>query len=434
MRAADLICKKRDGGVLSRQEIFFLIEQYTRSAVPDYQMSAWLMAVFFSGMTLEETAHLTEAMLRSGEVLDLSELSGAKVDKHSTGGVGDKVSLVLAPVVAAAGVRVPMISGRGLGHTGGTLDKLESIPGFNVHLSLGEFRRALADVGCGLIGQTEEIAPADRKLYALRDVTATIESVPLITASILSKKLAEGIDALVLDVKVGSGAFMKDLDSARKLAGLLQSIGARMGKKVVALLTDMDQPLGNTVGNALEVAEAVATLQGRGPDDFNDLCRELSAWMLLLGRVATDLGEGRAKYDDLIRSGTAAEKFKQIIAQQGGDPQVVDDTARLPQAREQVAYRAQQKGFLMRMEAERIGRAAMVLGAGRARTEDVVDPAVGLVLHKKAGDAVEPGEALATLHVNRPGSAADAEVWLDSAFVIGPEKPEPRPLIWETLS
>ena len=435
MRVPDLIHKKRDAGSLTRGELFFLIEQYAQGAVPDYQMSAWLMAVFFRGMNAEETAHLTEAMLRSGQVLDLSSIPGTKVDKHSTGGVGDKTSLVVAPAVAAAGVPVPMISGRGLGHTGGTLDKLEAIPGFNVGLSLDEFRRALTEVGCGLIGQTEEIAPADRKLYALRDVTCTVESVPLITASILSKKLAEGIDALVLDVKVGSGAFMKDQQSARRLAESLQSIATRMGKRVVALLTDMDQPLGCTVGNALEVAEAIETLHGKGPEDFRTLCRELAAWMLVLGGRAADLRQGQEQFDSLIRSGAAAEKFRQIIERQGGDARVLDDPGRLPQAKEQVPFKARRGGFLAKMEAERIGRAAVALGAGRAQLEDIVDPAVGLVLHKKVGDAVETGECLVTLHVNQSDRLAEAEALLADAFVIAPAAPSrPRPLVLETLS
>lgn len=435
MRVPDLIHKKRDAGSLTRSELFFLIEQYAQGAVPDYQMSAWLMAVFFRGMNAEETAHLTEAMLRSGQVLDLSSVPGTKVDKHSTGGVGDKTSLVVAPVVAAAGVPVPMISGRGLGHTGGTLDKLEAIPGFNVRLSLEEFRRALAEVGCGLIGQTEEIAPADRKLYALRDVTCTVESVPLITASILSKKLAEGIDALVLDVKVGSGAFMKDQQSARRLAESLQSIATRMGKRVVALLTDMDQPLGCTVGNALEVAEAIETLHGKGPEDFRTLCRELAAWMLVLGGRAANLRQGQEQFDSLIRSGAAVEKFRQIIEHQGGDARVLDDPGRLPQAKEQVPFKARRGGFLVKMEAERIGRAAVALGAGRAQLEDIVDPAVGLVLHKKVGDAVETGECLVTLHVNQSDRLAEAEALLADAFVIAPAAPSrPRPLVLETLS
>ncbi len=433
MYAPDLIRKKRDAGTLSREEITFLIESYTRRQIPDYQMSAWVMAVFLQGMTPEETAHLTEAMLNSGKVVDFSDVPGGKVDKHSTGGVGDKTSLVIAPVVAAAGVRVPMISGRGLGHTGGTLDKLESIPGFTVGLTLEEFRRAVAEIGCGLIGQTEEIAPADRKLYALRDVTSTVESVPLITASILSKKLAEGIDALVMDVKVGSGAFMKDMESARELAQSLQTIGARMGKRVVALLTDMDQPLGNAVGNALEVTEAVETLKGKGPEDFNDLCRELSAWMLLLGKAVPDLDAGRKKYDEQIQSGAGAKKFQEIIARQGGDPAVVDAPGKLPQAKEQVEFAAGKSGYIIRIETERIGRAAMALGAGRARVEDSIDPAVGLVLHKKLGDKVEAGEPLATLHINRSDTLPEVQEWLGPAFQFGSHPPERAPLVRETI-
>ena len=434
MRAAELIRKKRDAGTLTREEILFLIEQYTRGSIPDYQMAAWLMAVYFRGMTPAETAELTEAMLGSGEVLDLSALPGAKVDKHSTGGVGDKTSLVLAPVVAAAGILVPMISGRGLGHTGGTLDKLEAIPGFNVRLSLPEFRRALAEVGCGLIGQTEEIAPADKKLYALRDVTSTVESIPLITASILSKKLAEGIDALVLDVKVGAGAFMKDADSATQLAESMRAIGTRMGKRVVALLTAMDQPLGRAVGNALEVVEAMETLKGGGPEDFRSLCRELSAWMLVLGKTAATVEEGRARYDELIRSGAAAEKFRRIIARQGGDPRVVDEPGHLPQVRQREDFVARGRGYLARIEAERIGWAAMALGAGRQRVEDTVDPAVGLLLYKKVGDRVEAGEPLATVHFNHPEKLADARRWLEGAFTLAPTAPKPAPLIVKTLA
>lgn len=434
MRPEELIRKKRDAGALTREEIFFLIEHYTRDAIPDYQMAAWLMAVFWRGMTPAETADLTEAMMRSGQVLDLSELPGAKVDKHSTGGVGDKTSLVIAPVVAAAGLPVPMISGRGLGHTGGTLDKLEAIPGFNVRLTLPEFRRALAEVGCALIGQTAEIAPADRKLYALRDVTATVESIPLITASILSKKLAEGIDALVLDVKVGSGAFMKDRESATRLARSLQEIGTRMGKRVVALLTNMDQVLGRAVGNALEVEEAVAVLKGEEREDLRALCRQLCAWMLVLGGAAQTLEEGGQRYDELVRSGAAAEKFRQIIARQGGDPRVVDDPRRLPQARERRDFPAPASGYLAGMDAERIGRAAMVLGAGRARVEDAIDPAVGLVLHKKVGERMQQGEPLATLYFNHAERLADASARLEGAFRVEPSPPKPTPLVFETLT
>ena len=433
MYAPDLIRKKRDAGTLSREEISFLIESYTRRQIPDYQMSAWVMAVFLQGMTPEETAHLTEAMLHSGKVVDFSGVPGRKVDKHSTGGVGDKTSLVIAPVVAAAGVKVPMISGRGLGHTGGTLDKLESIPGFTVGLTLEEFRCAVAEIGCGLIGQTEEIAPADRKLYALRDVTSTVESIPLITASILSKKLAEGIDALVMDVKVGSGAFMKDMESARQLAQSLQTIGARMGKRVVALLTDMDQPLGNAVGNALEVVEAVETLKGKGPKDFNDLCRELSAWMLFLGEAVADLDGGRKKYDELVQSGAGAKKFQEIIERQGGDPAVVDDPGKLPQAKEQVEFAASESGYIVRIETERVGRAAMALGAGRAKVNDSIDPAVGLVLRKKLGDKVEAGEPLAILHVNRSETLPEVQGWLEPAFQFGSNPLERAPLVRETI-
>ena len=434
MRAEELIRKKRDAGALTREEIFFLIGEHTRGTVPDYQMSAWLMAVCWRGMTPEETADLTDAMLRSGETLDLSGLPGKKVDKHSTGGVGDKTSLVVAPVAAAAGLVVPMISGRGLGHTGGTLDKLEAIPGFNVRLSLADFRRALGEVGCALIGQTAEIAPADRTLYALRDVTATVESIPLITASILSKKLAEGIDALVLDVKVGSGAFMKDLASARQLAESMRTIGTRMGKRVVALLTNMDQPLGRAVGNALEAAEAVETLKGGGPEDFRALCRELTAWMLVLGGAAAKVEEGRTRFDELIRTGAAAKKFQEIIARQGGDPRVVDDPGRLPQARQRKDFLAPGGGYLAQMDAERLGRAAMALGAGRARVEDTIDPAVGLVLHKKVGQRVAPQEPLATLYFNDDGMLAEAQARLEGAFTLAPAPPPPVSLVLDTLA
>ncbi len=434
MRALELIQKKRDGGVHSREEIAFLIEQYTRGQIPDYQMAAWLMAVYFRGLDAGETVRLTEVMLYSGEVVDLSDIPGLKVDKHSTGGVGDKVSLIIAPAVAAAGVPVPMISGRGLGHSGGTLDKLESIPGFNVNLTLREFRAAVAELGCALIGQTAEIAPADKRIYALRDLTATVPSIPLITSSILSKKLAEGIDALVLDVKVGSGAFMKTEERAAELAESMRGIGTRMGKRVVALLTNMDEPLGRAAGNAPEVVESVETLKGGGPDDLRTLCRELSAWMLHLGGKAASLEQGRERYDEVIRSGAAAERFRQIIARQGGDSRVVDNPQRLPQARHRKDVPAPAGGFLAKMETERIGWAIQSLGAGRQRVEDSVDPAVGMVMHKKVGDRVEKGEALATLHYNDPARLAEAEHWLESVFTLAPTRTEPWPLILKTLA
>src|SRR5208283_3125702 len=330
-RAIDVIRKKRDGGELSRGEIDYLVQSYTRGEIPDYQVSAWLMAVVLRGMSRAETAALTDAMLHSGEVLDLSSLAVKKVDKHSTGGVGDKTSLVLAPLAAAAGVAVPMISGRGLGHTGGTLDKLEAIPGFNVNLSVAQFRRVLEVCGCAMIGQTAEIAPADRKLYALRDVTGTVESPYLICASIMSKKLAEGIDSLVLDVKTGSGAFMKSEEDAVFLAELMVETGEQMGKQVVALITDMDQPLGCMIGNALEVVEVVDVLRGAGPEDLRQLCLELAGWMLHLGGVAGTVEEGKEQSKKLIGSGEALERFRQMVELQGGDARVIDDVKRLPQ-------------------------------------------------------------------------------------------------------
>ena len=323
MRVVDLIRRKRDAAELLPEEIRYLIDGYTRGDIPDYQMSAWLMAAYLRGLNGAETAALTEAMLYSGQVLDFSDVPGRKVDKHSTGGVGDKTSLIIAPIVAAAGVRVPMISGRGLGHTGGTLDKLESIPGFRVNLSLAEFRRALETVGCALIGQTAEIAPADKKMYALRDVTGTVENRSLICASIMSKKLAEGIDALVLDVKVGSGAFLKTEADATLLAELMVETGRRMGKQVVALLTDMDQPLGRTAGNAMEVQESIEVLSGAGPADLRELCLVLAAWMLLLGERVKSVEEGKGVAAEMIASGRAREKFREIVRQQGGDARVV---------------------------------------------------------------------------------------------------------------
>src|SRR6202166_3639084 len=337
MRAVDLIRRKRDSGELSPQEIHELIAAYTRGDVPDYQMSAWLMAVLQQGMNRPEIAALTDAMLHSGRVLDFSDLAGRKVDKHSTGGVGDKTSLIIAPIVAAGGLKVPMISGRGLGHSGGTLDKLESIPGFNVNLTLAEFRHVLETCGCALTGQTAEIAPADKKIYALRDVTGTVESPGLICASIMSKKLAEGIDALVLDVKTGSGAFMKKIEDAANLAELLVETGARMSKQVVALLTDMNQPLGRKAGNAMEVVESIEVLSGGGPADLRELCLELAAWMFYLGERVKTIDEGKKLWADLIASGQAREKFREIVGLQGGDVGVIDDPRRLAHARQTLA-------------------------------------------------------------------------------------------------
>jgi pyrimidine-nucleoside phosphorylase len=429
-RAIDVIRKKRDGGELSRCEIESLVSAYTCGEIPDYQVSAWLMAVVLRGMTRAETAALTDAMLRSGEVLDLSSLPAKKVDKHSTGGVGDKTSLVLAPLAAAAGVAVPMISGRGLGHTGGTLDKLEAIPGFDVNLSVAQFRRVLETCGCAMIGQTAEIAPADRKLYALRDVTGTVESPYLICASIMSKKLAEGIDALVLDVKTGSGAFMKNEKDAVFLADLMVETGERMGKQVVALITDMDQPLGCMVGNALEVVEAVEVLRGEGPEDLRQLCLELAGWMLHLGGVSDTVAEGKEQSEKLMVSGKAFDKFRKMVELQGGDPRAIDDPEKLPQARHTMKLSSPRSGYLASLQCEQIGTACVILGGGRERKEDSVDPAVGIVLHKKVGDAVSAGEALATIHYNAEARAARARQLLEESYQIADSPAhEKRPLI-----
>lgn len=433
MRTVDIIRKKRDSHELSREEIAYLVGGATQETIPDYQLAAFLMATLLRGMSPAEVAGLTEAMLRSGEVLDFSDLPGKKVDKHSTGGVGDKTSLILAPIVAAAGVKVPMISGRGLGHSGGTLDKLESIPGFNVNLSLHDFRVVLETCGCALIGQTPEIAPADKKLYALRDVTATVESPALICGSIMSKKLAEGIDALVLDVKTGNGAFMKSESDAEHLAQLLVDTGTRMGKKVVALITNMDQPLGRKVGNALEIEESIEVLCGGGPADLRDLSIELSAWMLLLGARVATIEEGRELAVVMISTGSALEKFREIVRLQGGDTRIVDDTANLPQARHEAIVKAQSSGFLTKVDCEQVGVASMILGGGRERKEDSVDPAVGLVVEKRIGDPVRAGETLVTIRYNLDERLAPAAALLERSFHIAPSAPVPPALIHKIL-
>jgi pyrimidine-nucleoside phosphorylase len=434
MRAVDIIRKKRDAGELTREEIDFVIQGATRDTIPDYQLAAWLMAVFLRGMTSAELAALTESMLHSGQVLDYSDLPGKKVDKHSTGGVGDKTSLVLAPVVAAASdaracLYIPMISGRGLGHSGGTLDKLESIPGFNVNLSLAEFRRVLEKCGCGLIGQTPEIAPADKKLYALRDVTSTVESPPLICASIMSKKLAEGIDALVLDVKTGDGAFMKKQTDAEYLAQLLVETGARMGKKVVALITDMNQPLGRKVGNALEIEECIEVLRGGGPNDLRELCLELSAWMFVLAERVKNVADGRVLAAEMIASGRARDTFREIIRLQGGDAGIVDDPSGLPHARHQARVHAPRSGYLVRIRCEQLGVASMMLGGGREKKEDAIDPGVGLVLEKKVGDPVNEGDVLCTVHYNLDSRLMPAMSLLNTCFEIGPDAPPDLALV-----
>jgi pyrimidine-nucleoside phosphorylase len=435
MLFVELIRKKRDGKELSREEIEFIVSGYTRSEIPDYQVSAFLMASVLRGLSRAETAALTTAMLNSGSVLDFSELAGSKVDKHSTGGVGDKTSLILAPIVAAGGLNVPMVSGRGLGHTGGTLDKLEAIPGFNVHLKLDEFRRILAKVGCAMIGQTEDLAPADKKFYALRDVTGTVESPSLICASIMSKKLAEGIDGLVLDVKTGSGAFMKKPEDSERLAELMVETGERMGKKMVALITDMDQPLGRFIGNSLEVIECVQIMRGQfiGSEDLVELTLELCGWMFFLGAKTANKDEGRALALEIIRSGRALEKFRELVFEQGGDVRAIDDLALLPRATNREVIFASANGFVSAIECERMGTAGVMLGGGRFTKDDAVDPAVGIVLHKKVGDAVSAGEALCTVHYNSVERFAAAKPVITAAYSIGEQKPQARALVQKVI-
>ena len=428
MRAYDVIRTKRDGGKLSPEQIAFALDGYTRGAIPDYQMSALLMAIVLRGLDAKELAAWTRGMLESGEVLDLSAIPGTKVDKHSTGGVGDKISLPLAPLVAAAGVKVPMVSGRGLGHTGGTLDKLQSIPGFRVDLSSADYQRLVAEVGACLIGQTKEIAPADKKLYALRDVTATVESIPLIASSIMSKKLAEGIDALVLDVKVGSGAFMKTLPDAKKLAATMVGIGTRMKKKVVALLTDMDQPLGLAVGNALEVKESIDVLSGGGPEDIVLLTVELGAHMLVLGKVAKNLDDGRRKIRERIADRSGLAKFREIAVMQGGDGTVIDQPWNLPAAAHTKEVVAAKNGVIQAIDAEAVGVAALVVGAGREKVDDVIDPGAGVVLAAKRGDTVKKGQPLATIHYNLDARLDESVQRLSAAFRIGRSAVRKKPL------
>jgi pyrimidine-nucleoside phosphorylase len=433
MRAVDIIRKKRDGLTLDPAEIEAFVSAASSGAWTDYQVTALLMAIVLRGMTPEETACLTGAMVRSGERLDLSDLPGVKVDKHSTGGVGDKTSLIVAPLAAACGVVVPMISGRGLGHTGGTLDKLEAIPGFRVGLALPEFRAALARVGCALIGQTTEIAPADKKLYALRDVTATVESIPLISASIMSKKIAEGINALVMDVKCGRGAFMKSREDARQLARSLVAIGRANGVRTEVVLTAMDAPLGRAVGNALEVIECLEALKGRGPADLEELSVSLAARMLRLADGASTERAAEKAIRSALASGRGLEKFRQIIEQQGGDPRVVDDYNRLPSAPHRAIFAADRCGFVTELDAELVGRATTILGAGRNRVEDAIDPAVGAIVKAKPGELVQEGDAVVELHYRDASCLGTALALLRQACRIGDTAPPLAKLILETL-
>ncbi len=425
MRVYDLILKKRNGSTLSKEEIDYLISGYVNGDIPDYQIAALAMAIYFQGMNEEETLHLTMAMMHSGDLIDLKEIPGTKVDKHSTGGVGDTTTLVLAPLVAAAGAPVAKLSGRGLGHTGGTLDKLESIPGFKTEMSVNDLIRAVKQIGVAVAGQTGNLVPADKLLYALRDVTATVDNKSLIAGSIMSKKLAAGADALVLDVKAGDGAFLKTREEAFALAELMVSIGNGAGRKTVALVTNMDQPLGRAVGNALEVKEAILTLRGEGPPDLEELCLQLGGWMLTLAGRSADHEEGREHLKTLISNGSAIEKFKEMIRNQQGNDQVVEHLDLLPSTDHEVAVVTAARGYISNLKAETIGLAAMNLGAGRERKDSVIDPAVGIILEKKVGDQVFPGDPLAKVFFNSQTSdqqITDLKQMIADAFSFQEEK------------
>jgi pyrimidine-nucleoside phosphorylase len=434
MRTVDLIHRKRDGEELAANEIQFIVNGYTRGDIPDYQMSAFLMAVYFSGMSDREVSSMTDCMVSSGTPVDLSDIPGIKVDKHSTGGVGDKTSLIASPLAAAAGVVVPMISGRALGHTGGTLDKLESIPGFRTDLTIAEFKTQLAQHKLAFIGQTSEIAPADGKLYSLRDATSTVESIPLIATSIMSKKLAVGLDALVLDVKVGSGAFMKKQVEARRLAQMMVGIGRRLDKRVQALITDMSQPLGYAVGNALEIMEVSQTLQNAGPADLTRISLELAARMIYLGKITKTLDEAREMAQSRLLDGSGYRKFKEVIAAQGGNPKVLDQFELLPNATGAQEITTQRAGYVSAIDAELIGQASSMIGAGRATKDDTIDPAVGVILEVKVGQKIDAGGILCRIYHTSDEHLTEASELLEDAFKISNQAVEERDLILEVVS
>ncbi|QTL98487.1 pyrimidine-nucleoside phosphorylase [Iocasia frigidifontis] len=433
MRPYDIIYKKREGQKLSPEEIRYLINEYTAGKIPDYQVSAWAMAVFFQGMDAEETADLTMAMAESGDILDLSEIEGIKVDKHSTGGVGDTTTLVLAPLVASAGVPVAKLSGRGLGHTGGTIDKLESIPGFKTSLSREEFINNVNNVGVAVAGQTANLTPADKKLYGLRDVTATIESIPLIASSIMSKKIAGGADGIVLDVKVGNGAFMKGIDEAHSLGKAMVAIGHEVGRETIAVLTNMDQPLGQAVGNSLELKEAIQTLRGKGPNDLRELSLILGANMLTIAKGVDNFNEGYSLLSENLSSGKALCQFKKFIGRQGADPAVVDDLELLPEAENVIEIKSRSDGFISSINAREIGLTVMMIGGGRVVKDDAIDPAVGVVLLKKNGEEVLKGETIAKLYLNDLSHQQEAVKRLEKAFVITDEEPSKKDLVIDII-
>ena len=434
MRAVDIIIKKRDRQTLTNEEIKFMVEGYVKGIIPDYQMSAFLMATFFNDMTTDERFTLTKAMLESGDQIDLSKINGIKVDKHSTGGVGDKTSLVVAPLASYFGVKMAKMSGRGLGHTGGTLDKLESIPGFKIEISSEDFIKQVNEIGLAIIGQSANITPADKMLYALRDVTGTVESVPLISSSIMSKKLASGADNIVLDVKVGKGAFMKDIESASVLAKAMVEIGNSFNRNTVAILTDMSQPLGEAVGNSIEVIEAIETLKGNGPKDFTELCIVLTSEILVISNIAKNIDDARNMVIDAIKSGKGLEKLKEMIKYQHGDESVVDHYELLPHANEEInlEYLGSDTVYVREIDALKIGEAAMMLGAGRATKEDVIDHAVGIKVHKKIGDKISHGDVIATIYTNGKNTQ-DAMMMIFDAFVLDTEIVKPRDIILKVV-
>lgn len=433
MRVQDIIKKKRDKQALTKEEIIFLVRNYTNGEIKDYQMSAFLMAAFLNGLNEVETATLTFEMMNSGDIVDFGDFSGYLVDKHSTGGVGDKISIPLAPLVASCGVHIPMISGRGLGHTGGTLDKLESIPGFNVNLTMEEFIEMTKKMGVSLIGQTGQITPADKKIYALRDATSTVESIQLITASIMSKKLAEGIKGLVLDVKVGTGAFMKTMEDAKELAQSMVKIGAEMDRNVTAVISNMNQPLGEMIGNSLEMIESFDTLKGKGPKDIKDLTYKLGAEMIKLARVVKTDEEAYKLFDEKIASGEAGKKMKEILKAQGGNENTYDDYSLIPVAKQKFEIKAKQNGYINHFNTEDIGVAAMLLGAGRKTKEDDVDHSVGIQLLKKVGDNVKEGDVLAVMIHNNEDKLKDAIKRFEKGVFYSETKPEEFKLVLDIV-
>jgi len=433
MRAVDIIIKKRDGSELTKEEITFFIEGYTRGEIPDYQAAAWAMAVLLKGMNARETTDLTIAMADTGETLDLSEVVPIAVDKHSTGGVGDKTSITVAPIVAACGLAVGKMSGRGLGFSGGTLDKLESIPGYRVDLSTEEFKKQLKEIGIVLTGQSLDLAPADGKLYALRDVTGTVQSIPLIASSVMSKKIAAGAQAIVLDVKTGKGAFMQTLDEAKKLAELMVSIGELSGRRVIAVLSNMDEPLGIAVGNALELAEAVDTLRCKGPADYLEHSLTLSAYMLVLGKKAKNIEEGKRMASEVINNGKAFDMLKRLVDAQGGDTKVIDDLSLLPQAKFTIEVKAEENGWIKEVDAREVGESAVDLGAGRAKKGDAIDPAVGILVHIKVGDKIKAGQVLFEIKGNNLNLSDKVIPRLLAAVKIVNEPVDKLPLFWGTI-